>query len=261
MIRQLTEQDDAVTQALIQQKPAENLFIIGDIEAFGYAQDFQKVWGDFDEYNQLRAVLLKYEKNYIPYAQGAFDAKGFADIINADQNAPLLSGLKEITAQIEPHLQITYKIKRELYYAKCTNDASLSKMDTSEVKEITYNEIDELGGFLIRVPEFDELVYDPEAKRRNLDKGVTRGYYIERSNKMVSSASTAAENSSSAMIVAVATDPSYKQQGLATACLTRLCQDLLAEGKQLCLFYDNPDAGKIYKRLGFQDIGYWMMYR
>lgn len=261
MIRQLTEQDDAITQALIQKKPAENLFIIGDIEAFGYAQDFQKIWGDFGEYNQLRAILLKYEKNYLPFALEAFDAEGFASIINADQNAPMLSGLKEITNQIEPYLQITYSVKRQLYYAKCTQNITLPEKDTSDVKEVTDKEINELGEFLTRVPEFDELAYDPETKRRNLKKGVTRGYYIKRESRIVSTASTAAENSSSAMIVAVATDQDYKQQGLATACLTRLCQDLLAEGKQLCLFYDNPDAGKIYKRLGFQDIGYWTIYR
>lgn len=261
MIRQLTERDDAMTQALIQQKPAENLFIIGDIEGFGYAEDFQQIWGDFDKTNQLRAILLKYEKNYIPFALGDFDAKGFATIINADRNSPMLSGLKEITVQIEPYLQITYSVKKQFYYAKCTNNTSLAEIDTTEVKELTLNQISKLGEFLTHVPEFSQLVYDPKSKRRNLEKGVSRGYYIERDSKIVSSASTAAENSSSAMIVAVATDPNYKQQGLATACLTKLCQDLLAEGKQLCLFYDNPDAGKIYKRLGFEDIGYWVMYR
>lgn len=31
--------------SLLKQQPAENLFIIGDIEAYRYEQDFQKVWG------------------------------------------------------------------------------------------------------------------------------------------------------------------------------------------------------------------------
>lgn len=42
--------------------------------------------------------------------------------------------------------------------------------------------------------------------------------------------------------------------------MTKLCHELLAEGKMLCLFYDNPEAGSIYKRLGFEDIGKWMMH-
>jgi predicted GNAT family acetyltransferase len=41
--------------------------------------------------------------------------------------------------------------------------------------------------------------------------------------------------------------------------MNALCLDVLAEGKTLCLFYDNPKAGSIYKRLGFKDIGFWSM--
>ncbi|MGP4075489.1 GNAT family N-acetyltransferase [Halobacillus sp. K22] len=64
----------------------------------------------------------------------------------------------------------------------------------------------------------------------------------------------------SAMVVGVCTHPEHKNQGYASVCMTKLCQELLAEGKMLCLFYDNPEAGSIYKRLGFEDIGKWMMH-
>lgn len=77
---------------------------------------------------------------------------------------------------------------------------------------------------------------------------------------MVSMASTTAENTFSAMVVGVATLESYKKKGYATACMVKLCDQLLSEGKELCLFYDNPEAGAIYKRIGFEDIGFWMMY-
>lgn len=61
----------------------------------------------------------------------------------------------------------------------------------------------------------------------------------------------------SAMIVGVATHQAFREQGLASRVMAQLCADLLHEGKSLCLFYDNPHAGVIYKRLGFQDIGSW----
>ncbi|CQR46137.1 Acetyltransferase (GNAT) family protein [Paraliobacillus sp. PM-2] len=260
MIRKLTMEDDQQVQTLIQQKPAENLFIIGDIEAFGYDQDFQTVWGDFDN-NNLRAILLKYEKNYIPFALDTFDANGFAKIINEDPDQPMLSGLKDITAQIEPYLTITYQKKRETHYAKLTSNTQLPLVNTHAVKLLTSEDVDRLGAFLTNVREFDSLLFNAESKRRNLEKGVTRGYYIENNGQIVSTASTTAENTKSAMVVAVATAESYQQKGLATRCLTKLCKDLVTEGKQLCLFYDNPNAGKLYKRIGFEDIGIWMMYR
>lgn len=42
--------------------------------------------------------------------------------------------------------------------------------------------------------------------------------------------------------------------------MVKLCDQLLKEEKELCLFYDNPEAGNIYRRIGFEDIGLWMLY-
>ncbi|MEB2280094.1 hypothetical protein LAV73_08800 [Lysinibacillus xylanilyticus] len=45
MIRLLTVDDHKICIALVQQQSAENLFIIVEIEAFGYDQPFQKIRG------------------------------------------------------------------------------------------------------------------------------------------------------------------------------------------------------------------------
>ena len=61
------------------------------------------------------------------------------------------------------------------------------------------------------------------------------------------------------MVVSVATRKDYRHQGLMTQVLSKLCQDLLNEQKTLCLFYDNPEAGAVYHKLGFKTIGKWKM--
>ena len=61
------------------------------------------------------------------------------------------------------------------------------------------------------------------------------------------------------MVVSVATRKDYRRQGLMTQVLSKLCQDLLNEQKTLCLFYDNPEAGAVYHKLGFKTIGKWKM--
>jgi hypothetical protein len=43
--------------------------------------------------------------------------------------------------------------------------------------------------------------------------------------------------------------------------MSKLCSDLLKEGKIPCLFYNNPSAGKIYERMGFRRIGFWKMLK
>ncbi|WP_244527402.1 GNAT family N-acetyltransferase [Lihuaxuella thermophila] len=49
-----------------------------------------------------------------------------------------------------------------------------------------------------------------------LRSGEARGSWIERDEKCIAMARTAAENSFSAMVIGVGTHPSYRRQGLAT---------------------------------------------
>jgi uncharacterized protein len=260
MIRRLNESDHDDCFKLIKTMPAENLFIIGDIEAYGFEQEFQKVWGEFNESGELVAILLKFEENYIPFAAASFNAKGFADIISNDPTFKMMSGLKEFTEQIEPFLKQQLKKKRQSYYAKCTklND-NLTIINANNVQQALPKDAEDLVNLINSIPEFDSTL-TVERKLRELKDGTSRSFFIEEDGKMVSTASTAAENSMSAMVVAVATLENYKKKGYATKCMLKLCNELLLEGKDLCLFYDNPEAGAIYKRIGFEDIGFWMMY-
>lgn len=262
MIRRLTETDHGKCFDFLSDQPAENLFIIGDIEAYGYEKDFQKLWGEFNEDGELKAVLLKYEENFIPYAKGDFDAEGFANIMLSDSKFSMMSGLREVTARIEPFVLHRLKRKRQTYYAKCTalSHELAASVNTSKVLQATPEDADRLVQLLTSVPEFSDSIITVERKKRVLEEGVSRSYFVEEDGEMVSTASTTAENTVSAMVVGVATLDNFKKKGYATQCMVKLCNQLLKEGKELCLFYDNPSAGVIYKRIGFEDIGFWMMY-
>ncbi|MBS2968164.1 GNAT family N-acetyltransferase [Metabacillus sp. KIGAM252] len=260
MIRQLTEKDHEQCYSYVSGKPAENLFIIGDIEAFGYNEPFQKVWGDFNEDGELKGILLKYEANYIPFSHGDFDASGFAGIMKADPEWGILSGLEEVTVKLEPFLERSAE-KRVLHYAKCVKlEKAFSDRPAVTVKKARIEDAERILNLHKEIEEFTSAGESVESKRRNMEKGVSRTYYVEKEGSMVSAASTAAENTLSAMVVGVCTLNDHKRKGYATQCMLELCGDVLSEGRELCLFYDNLDAGKIYKRIGFKDIGMWSMY-
>lgn len=78
MIRKLGAQDHDRLMDYLADEAAVNLFIIGDIENFGYESDFQDVWADFDENDGYRAVLLRYYDSFILYSKGSYDAEDFA---------------------------------------------------------------------------------------------------------------------------------------------------------------------------------------
>ena len=79
LIRKLIKTDYETVMELVGKKPAENLFIIGDIEAYGFESDVQELWGQF-EAEKLVAILLRYDQNYIPYSEGAYDVEDFANL-------------------------------------------------------------------------------------------------------------------------------------------------------------------------------------
>ncbi|GGP09014.1 GNAT family N-acetyltransferase [Oceanobacillus neutriphilus] len=262
MIRKLTKEDHAKVMELIEPVAAENLFIIGDIEAFGYDSDVQNVWGQWEK-DILIAVLLRYRENFIIYSESEYDVKGFAEIINSYKQRCNLSGLKHIVAPLLTYIDKIIRVDREMYYAACEElSYAVSSEQIEQVEYLKPADYEENIKMLASIPEFAASNITIES-RKNEEKNKTGRTYFVRDEKgtMAASASTTAENSHSAMIVGVCTRPGYERRGFATKCMEKLCITLLAEGKSLCLFYDNPAAGNIYKRLGFEDIGMWTMLR
>lgn len=258
MIQRLTDADQETCWNLIMEKPAENLFIIGDLEAFGFQTDFQEVWGDFDNHGQLRAVLLRYRENFIISSSGNYDASGFAELIRRQKRANFfVSGMAPLVDQLVGHLDSPTQ-SRQLFYARCDDLQKQVVVDVT-VREATIADVPRIVKLHRQIFETQEG--REESLTHSLQNGVARAVYIEKEGEIVSTAITAAENTRSAMIVGVATHPKYEKRGYASACMSYLCQQLLDEGKHICLFYDNPDAGKIYKRLGFRNIGVWGMHK
>ena len=262
MIRVCTEADRNVIMDFISKKPAENLFLIGDIEVYGFDRGIQKVWGQFNG-EELVAVLLRYDVNHIIYSEGKYDALGFAEIINAHKGRFEVSGLQEIVNQIRPFIQRSTRRDIETYYAKCEQlSYSIEGNNYDDVMKLVGKDYEENITMLKSIPEFQHGTFSVESRTRE-EKFKTGRTYIMRDIEgvMVSSASSTAENAQSAMIVGVGTRPGYERRGYATHIMEKLCTDLLNEGKVLCLFYHNPKAGAIYKRLGFVDIGMWTLIR
>lgn len=239
MIRQLTEEDHQQVLQLIGKKPAENLFIIGDLEAYGYISDIQQLYGEFQD-EQLIALLLNYDHMYVMYAEGTYDVEGFARIVNTDEQLLGLSG--------------------KMHYAKCTALIGEAPPHRFTIRKTTVEDIPQHRALLQQIPEFANSTTTEEQMVRTIEKQTGRTYAIWEDDQIVSVVSTTAENLQSAMIVGVATHPDYVKRGYATALLYRMCEELLAEDKVVCLFYDNPKAGKIYERIGFEPIGYWGMH-
>jgi predicted GNAT family acetyltransferase len=263
LIRKLTERDHEKVLAFLVDEAAFNLFIIGDIENFGYDSDFQEIWAEFNEIGSIRAVLLRYYDSYIPYAKGEFDASAFTRIIMEDSDLKVVQGKTEVIEQFRfmevPGFPLNEK--RSMYFAE------LKRMDRlngfGESNRVKKARVEDVDGILRLHEQIDEFSAVPPDRNRMVSKFESksgRTVLIEEKGEVVSAASTTAENAYSAMVVGVMTKSDCRGKGYASMCMAALCKEILKEGKTLCLFYDNPAAGNIYNRLGFRDIGMWEMH-
>ena len=261
MWKRATEKNlDNIKRYLMEEKEF-NLFLIGDIENHGLHASFQDIYID-EEDARIRGVLLRYYNSYVFYTKDRDpDRQGVVDIMSKHPGKFILSGKKDCLIPLLPLIKRNVKKKKALFFASLKEISKDIIVSTDvQVRLATLNEARKLYDMLMDIKEFSEgtrTSYD--AFVNSMKSGASRRYIIVEDGKIVSTASTAAENSMSAMVVAVATREEYRNKGYATRCMYQLCTDLLAEGKTLCLFYDNPEAGKIYRKLGFKELGVWQM--
>lgn len=264
MIRRLYEADRERLMELTSHNPSINLFIIGDVENFGFEQEFMELWGECDSADgPLRAVMLRFYSSYLTYADGDFDTEGFAELVRKDAGAEMISGDAGIVQAFRGKVPV--REEKQMLFAELkqmNEQISSAAAAPLIIQKATAHDVEAICTLTDQIQEFAASAGDSRRSLRNaLESNTGRTYFTMQDGKVIASASTTAENSLSAMIVAVATHPEHRGRGLATRITAELCAALLAEGKSLCLFYNNPQAGLIYKKLGFEDIGSWaMMY-
>ena len=93
MILKLKDEHKDIVLDYVSKDPNINLFIIGDIEQYGFDKEFQDVWGKFDNENNLIGVLLRYTNNFIPYIENLDeDVSEFKEIIKSYKGKKIVSG-------------------------------------------------------------------------------------------------------------------------------------------------------------------------
>ncbi|MEI6287767.1 MAG: GNAT family N-acetyltransferase [Bacillota bacterium] len=255
MIRKLCTTDNDVVMPFLAKEPAKNLFIIGDIYNNGYECEYQECWGDFDADGKLRAVLLRYYDHYIIAADENHDTAGFSAICRQDGKFVNIAGSADSVAIYQQLLDLAQP--RRFFFAQ---QNELTDFGTSDiVVECTVpGDACVIAALLADIKEFPNPA-GAERIKHSIETGEGRYFVVRKNNAIIANAATTAENPYSAMIIAVACAAEYRGKGYATACMRKLCATLHAEGKVPCLFYDNPAAGSIYHKLGFRNIGDWML--
>ncbi|TCT18080.1 hypothetical protein EDD68_12432 [Melghiribacillus thermohalophilus] len=260
-VRKCTSKDQEQVMEFLRRDPSFHLFLIGDIENHGFDQPFQEIWKETDNRGNVRSVLLRYENNFLPAAYGDFAKEEYARIIHEYEHAEQLTGKDRVVLELASATSHSFSRSRDFYFAELTGD-NFQPEDFNQlpVRRATAADAERFFNLRSQIKEFQNSSSTPERWKSNIEKGNSRLYYIENEQReMIACAGTAAENEYSAMVVSVCTLPEYRGRGYASKLVSKLSFHLLEEGKTACLFYDNPEAGRIYQRLGYREIGIYKM--
>ena len=92
----------------LKREPDFNLFIIGDIERYGYDNYFLDIWAGIDKKGHIEGVLLRYFEYLIFYSQGNFNIDEFANLINS-LNYIEISGKLDVLQKLERKICVNSK--------------------------------------------------------------------------------------------------------------------------------------------------------
>lgn len=232
-----------------------NLTPINDINKYGYDQMFFNVWAQVNSRGDIKAIILRYFNIITLYSYGECDIREIYNLIKYFDYTEI-TGKYSTLKQLQDY--INFQKSRTVNLCKLDTEKFFDMMKNIEnkgtkVKRVKYRNLNKIVKLYEAIDEFENTTI--ENIRYGLKSG--RGYYIDDNKKIVSMAKSTSEGNGYAMVIGVGTDPEYRNKGLATKCMARLCLDLINEGKIPCLLYDNEVAGKMYKKLGFEEIGKW----
>ncbi len=262
-VYKLTDKDLPKVYAYIQDEPETNLFIQGDLELYGLQGPNVSLYAIGENWD---AILLKYYSDYILYSKGpTFNAKAVGALLARQEKIMAISAKESLLRQLQP-LYPNKKIQGT-YLCRCNKPSFRAKGETPlPTRRVTQKDAPAIVALYQQIEEFAQPYLNHTKEKlaeitNNLEQGGV-GFGLFEGDKLVSSVYTTATTTTGAMIVGVATLPAYRNRGYASTLVSQLCSYCFENGLGfLCLFYDNPKAGAIYARLGFETVDRWAIMR
>lgn len=261
-MRKLREEDRQSIMRYIGKEPEFNLFLIGDLENFGVDSEHVNFYAE-DRADEYDFLIMRYRDSFVLYSCFEdYDADAAATYL-LSQHAEFINGKGSVLERIVSYFP-ELNVKRS-YLSKLTSLNQDSELPQGyECKFLEPNDARSQVDLFLLIEEFRDSYLGRESEqieniKVNLEStGRAIGAY--HAQALIGTAGIAASNSMSAMIIGVATHPDYRNLGIASALVASLCRDCLDRGmKFLCLFYDNPKAGSIYRKIGFCEMGGYIL--
>lgn len=244
--------------ALANKKPYHNFFVIGDIEQFGILSETTKTYIIRVE-NKIKAIAFVFLRTLILVDEDSLiSEKEISQVIKTNN-------IKNIIYQKNNVRVIQNTL--DLLNLKARNSAEelliLDKPTWTEQygllsRMAERDEIELIIEGRKQIKEFttiDESQTSVEIMTKQFDQNFYVPFIVREFDKIISHAAVTCSTKNSAMIGGVYTLNEYRNKGYAKDSLMGLCNWIIKNNKTPILFFDNPNAGKLYYSLGFEKVG------
>ena len=250
MLKRVEKKDGNLIKQYIGTDYDKCLYLYLDFMKYGLSHDNLKFWVDIRD-NEIICVILKYYSGMHIFSKN-HDCN-FEEITKLiiEENPSIICAERFLIENLSkclmdyPYVGEYGWVRVLSKYIDCENSLveRASEEDLKEISGLITN--DPIGEFY----DFDEFV--SQIKERE-DDNYGRSYVIKENDKVISNASTSAECDTIAVLSNVITDKEHRCRGLATKVCSRLCNELIDEGKTVYLINYSDESTALYDKLGFE---------
>lgn len=262
MIVKATLNDLHLLQEYLLRDRPMNMMFLHELERFGFDSGSQEIWLMRQEGRRICGAIKRLFQHVSVYAQETAGTLEELGMFLAFLGPKSISGPLDILMRLELICE-DYRLN-PVMIMRLANPDMLIPGDSPPSPEIaSASDAEDLACIIQSVTEFAQFYHGAAeiamGMRSRILSGQTRHMMMRVDGKPVSQANTTSEMPDAAVIGGIATLPAYRGLGYASQVISRLCMDLLSEGKTPYLFFENEKAGALYRRLGFVETGHYGM--
>ena len=165
MIQRLNNSHNRKVIEYLHKEKEVNIFLLSDIERFGYDSYFFSIYGGIDENGDIKGILLKCFEFIIFYAYDEFNVDEFAKFIN-DSECEEICGKSEVLEKLEPKINLKRYRKVNIFKLVNTNLLPSYKEDNIKLRKIRFGNLNKVVRLYEEIDEFEVRRAEMEAKHK-----------------------------------------------------------------------------------------------
>lgn len=234
-----------------------NTFLLADLRAYGFDMDCQDVWMDMTE-GRCCCVYLRYYNNLLIYSREDHIDKESLDFILQNHHILVIMGKEKLLSQAKDMIGKDYlSSSKQLYrLPEGTIPGTSLKGEQAVPVKARLEDVDDIYTFLGSIPQISGLYRSKEMIRDRIMRNEGVHLFVRKDGRIISHGNSTTGSDETVMIGGVATDPDFRDRGLASMIVSMLSKIILDQGKIPCLF-SGADTQTFFERLGFERLGGW----